>query len=89
MSNAERTDAFRGIAHPLRRKVLRLLDEGERSVGQMLTVFHVPWPTLSRHLAVLRETGLVTQRVSGPYRLYRLRPGAIGRVRRWLTQFEA
>ncbi|QNN21403.1 winged helix-turn-helix transcriptional regulator [Planctomycetales bacterium ZRK34] len=84
LSEADRADVFRGVAHPLRRKVLHLLGEGELSVTQMLTAAQVALPTLSAHLAVLRETGLVSQRVVGQRRLYRLRPAALRSITRWV-----
>jgi len=89
MSPSDRSDVFRGIAHPLRRKVLCLLHEREASVTELLESCHVGMQTLSQHLAVLRETGLVSQRVSGPRRYYRLKPAALRRFGKWLSQFDA
>lgn len=86
MTEADRADVFRGVAHPLRRRVLRRLQRGERSVGALLTELKVAMPTLSRHLLILRETGLVTQRRDGPYRLYRLNKSTARRVRDWAKQ---
>ena len=64
----------------------RILGRGERSVSQLLSDLDVPMPSLSRHLAVLRDAGLVTQRAAGPRRYYRRHAPALRRARRWLQQ---
>lgn len=88
MTQADRVDAFRGLAHPLRRKVLRMLHEQECTVTELLSAFGCSMPTLSRHLAILRETGLVTHRLAGAYRYYQLRRGAMRQIQTWLKPFE-
>lgn len=85
LTDADRTDAFRGMAHPLRRRVIAKLAEGEASVSELLATLQISPPALSRHLAVLRETGLVTGRLRQPHRYYKLRPAAIRRVRNWIN----
>ena len=86
LTDADRGDVFRGLAHPLRRRVLRMLGRGERSVSELLSGLDVTMPSLSRHLAVLRDAGLVTQRIAGPRRYYRRNAPALRRARRWLLQ---
>ncbi|MFA7238186.1 MAG: metalloregulator ArsR/SmtB family transcription factor [Phycisphaeraceae bacterium] len=88
LSDADRADVFRGMAHPLRRQILLLLLGGERSVSELLAAFKIPMPTLSQHLAVLRETALVAHRVQGRQRLYRLRLSSLRHIQRWLQQFD-
>lgn len=86
MSDADRVDGFRGLAHPLRRRVLRMLGrEGELTVHQLLAAFDTTPQALSRHLAVLRETGLVAHRAAGASRIYRLRPAGLKRLGKWLN----
>lgn len=51
--------AFRALADPTRRDILRALGSGTRTSGQLAELFESSWPTISRHLAVLRESGLV------------------------------
>jgi DNA-binding transcriptional ArsR family regulator len=54
---------FRALADDTRRAILRLLRDGPLTSGQIAEHFHSSWPTISRHLAVLKEAGLVaTQR---------------------------
>jgi DNA-binding transcriptional ArsR family regulator len=57
--------AFRALADPTRRQILRLLRDGPRTSGQLADAFSSSWATISRHLAVLREAGLVTTERSG------------------------
>jgi len=83
LTDADRCDAFRGLAHPLRRKVLRMLARGDRSVTELLADLKITMPSLSRHLAVLRDARLVTQRVQGPRRVYRLHRAALRRAHNW------
>jgi DNA-binding transcriptional ArsR family regulator len=89
MTDADRTDVFRGMAHPLRRRVLRRLAEGETGVAELRTIVQVTPQALSRHLAILRETGLVTARLARPHRFYRLRDNAFQRARGWVNGLNA
>jgi len=88
LSEADRADVFRGLAHPLRREVLLQLKRGDHSVGELLELAGsgVTMPTLSRHLAILRGAGLVRQRKAGQKRVYRLQNQASQRALRWLKQ---
>jgi DNA-binding transcriptional ArsR family regulator len=52
--------AFRALADETRRTILRLLRDGPLTSGEIANRFDSSWPTISRHLAVLREAGLVT-----------------------------
>jgi ArsR family transcriptional regulator len=56
---------FRALADPTRRDILRLLRGGARTSGEIAGRFDSSWPTISRHLAVLREAGLVTAERNG------------------------
>ena len=55
--------AFRALADPTRREILRMLRDGPKTSGEIASRFGSSWPTISRHLAVLRDAGLaVTER---------------------------
>ena len=51
--------AFRALSDPTRRDILAMLRTGPRTSGEIAAQFESSWPTISRHLAVLREAGLV------------------------------
>ncbi|MGO9831099.1 MAG: autorepressor SdpR family transcription factor [Myxococcaceae bacterium] len=64
--------AFKALSDPTRREILRLLGRGQLSVGEVVERFAMSQPSISRHLAVLRNAGLVTARREGQNVLYRL-----------------
>lgn len=88
MSEAGHHDVFSAIADPTRREVLGLLARGERSVTSLTSHFTITRPAISKHLAILREAGLVTERKIGRERRYRLQAKPLQEVRDWATHFE-
>jgi DNA-binding transcriptional ArsR family regulator len=79
--------AFGIIAEPNRRAILSLLVASQRSVGEIERRLRMPQPTVSKHLRVLREAGLVEATVDAQRRLYRLKPDALQEVDAWLLPF--
>jgi ArsR family transcriptional regulator len=81
------SDAFHAVADPTRRAMLeRLLPEGtERTAGELGADFGLTQPTVSQHLKVLREAGLVAFRDEGRCRIYQLRPGPLSAVHEWIN----
>lgn len=63
---------FRALADGTRREVVRLLRDGPRTSGEIAARFSSSWPTISRHLAVLREAGLVVTERKGQEIYYEL-----------------
>ncbi len=78
---------FEIIAEPNRRKILSLLVSSQRSVGEIERRLHMPQPTVSKHLRVLREAGFVEATVEAQRRLYRLKPEPFHEVEAWLAPF--
>jgi len=78
---------FAVIAEPSRRDILDLLREGERPVGDLVDSLGLSQPSVSKHLRVLREAGLVEVRVDAQRRLYRLRPQPLVEVDEWLAPY--
>jgi ArsR family transcriptional regulator, arsenate/arsenite/antimonite-responsive transcriptional repressor len=66
------TDAFRALADPTRREILQLLRDGPKSSGEIAEQFASSWPTVSRHLAVLRDAGLILSERNGQQIVYEL-----------------
>jgi DNA-binding transcriptional ArsR family regulator len=66
------SDIFAALAHPTRRQILQDLKNGELPAGEIAARFHVSGPTISRHLSVLRQAGLVTERRDANRILYSL-----------------
>jgi DNA-binding transcriptional ArsR family regulator len=78
---------FEIIAEPNRRAILSLLLSAEQSVGDIERQLGMAQPTVSKHLRVLREAGVVEAKVDAQRRLYRLRPEPLQEVDAWLAPF--
>jgi len=79
--------ALKAIAAPARRRILKLVREGELSAGEIAAHFDVTRPAVSQHLNVLKEAGLVSERRNGTRRLYRARPEGLVPVKDFLEEF--
>ncbi len=78
---------FNIIAEPNRRAILSLLVSSEQSVGEIERQLGMTQPTVSKHLRVLREAGVVEATIDAQRRLYRLRPESLQEVDAWLAPF--
>lgn len=81
-------DVFSAIDDPTRRKILSLLAEGDMPVGGLTGHFAISRPAVSRHLRILRETGVVSEKRRGRERVYSLRARPLQDVRLWVAQFD-
>ena len=68
---------FKALAHPLRRELLSILRADARLAGDLADMFDVSWPTVSRHLSVLKEADLVITERNGNQILYRLNTSVV------------
>ena len=85
---ATTSDAFNAIAEPRRREILIYLVQKERQVGEIVAELGIDQPSVSKHLGVLREVGLVHVRRNGRHRLYRTNAAAIRPLHEWTAMFE-
>jgi ArsR family transcriptional regulator len=65
-------DAFKALADPTRREILRLLRDGPRTSGEIADEFPSTWATISRHLGQLRDAGLIISERQGQQIMYEL-----------------
>jgi DNA-binding transcriptional ArsR family regulator len=79
-------DPFEALADPNRRAIVELLREGDRSVRELADALPISRPAVSRHLRLLKQAGLVTDRAEGTRRLYRLHDEGIDAVRAYLER---
>ncbi|MEV0994157.1 metalloregulator ArsR/SmtB family transcription factor [Nonomuraea sp. NPDC050202] len=80
---------FTALASPARRELLRLLlDEGAQPAGRLAERFDMSRPSVSEHLKVLRDAGLVAETRKGRERHYRLEAEPLMEIRDWLTPYE-
>ena len=82
------TDVFAALASPVRREILSLLRTGPEPVHALAARFDMRRPSVSEHLKVLRDAGLVSERRDGRLRYYSLEPAPLEQVRDWLTPYE-
>jgi DNA-binding transcriptional ArsR family regulator len=64
--------AFKALADPTRREILKLLRQGPQTSGGIAQHFDTAWPTVSRHLGVLRDAGLILSERQGQQVIYEL-----------------
>lgn len=89
MARASTTsDSFNAVAEPRRRDILAFLAAAERPVGDIVDTLGLPQPSVSKHLRVLLEVGLVNVRRDGRHMLYRTNAEAIRPLHEWTATFE-
>jgi DNA-binding transcriptional ArsR family regulator len=85
---ATTSDAFNAVAEPRRRAILAFLADEERPVGAIVVALRLEQPSVSKHLRVLRNVGLVRMRREGRRKLYRTNAAAIRPLHEWAGEFE-
>lgn len=89
MARASTTsDPFNAIAEPNRRHILEFIAAEERSVNDIADALELGQPSVSKHLQVLREVGLVTARKDGRRTMYRTNAEALRTIHDWAQMFE-
>ncbi len=85
---ATTSDVFNAVAEPRRREILGLLVVKELPVGDIVTLVKLDQPSVSKHLRVLRDVGLVHVRRNGRHKLYRTNAQGIKPLYEWAETFE-
>ena len=85
---ATTSDAFNAVAEPRRRDILTYLALQERAVGDIVVSLGLEQPSVSKHLKVLRDVGLVRVRRNGRHMFYRTNAEAIRPMHDWTKTFE-
>jgi DNA-binding transcriptional ArsR family regulator len=85
---AATTDAFNAVGEFRRREILSYLADEEREVGEIVVKLRMEQPSVSKHLRVLRDVGLVRVRRNGRHMLYRTNGDAIRPLYEWTKTFE-
>lgn len=84
----QKHDVFQAIADPTRRRLLLLLDGQEMPVTVISSHFSISRTAVSKHLRILSDAGLVTERKVGRETRYRMEPEPLLELKRWLAYFE-
>jgi DNA-binding transcriptional ArsR family regulator len=85
---ATTSDAFNAVAEPRRRAILAFLADREQPVTAIVVALALEQPSVSKHLRVLRDVGLVRMRRDGRRKLYRTNAAAIRPLHEWTGEFE-
>jgi DNA-binding transcriptional ArsR family regulator len=80
-------EAWNALGDPSRRAIVECLAERPRAVGELADVLPISRPAVSQHLKVLKDAGLVAERVAGTRRIYRLNPTGVAAMRDQLDTF--
>ena len=81
-------DLFSAIGDARRRRILELLSTRDRSVGELATELGIAQPSVTQHLAVLREVGLVSVEKRGTSSIYSLEAATLTGLTAWVTSLE-
>lgn len=78
-------ETFKALSDPTRRRILELLKPGRLTAGEIVQEFDVTGATISRHLSVLKQAGLVTDFKEGKYVYYELNTSVVEEAMKWLA----
>jgi DNA-binding transcriptional ArsR family regulator len=79
---------FRALSDPTRRAIIEMLARGDKSIGDIADAFDMTRPAVAKHLAILREGGIVAVEQKGRERINRLQPAALKTAADWLNFFD-
>ena len=85
---ATTSDSFNAVAEPRRREILEFLAVAELPVGELVLKMGIEQPSVSKHLKVLRDVGLVRVRRNGRHMMYRTNAEGIRPLYEWTKTFE-
>lgn len=80
-------ETFKALSDPTRREILELLKPGRLTAGEIVEHFDLAGATVSRHLSILKDAGLVSDFKEGKYVFYELNTSVLEEVMIWLTDF--
>lgn len=79
---------FKALNDPTRRQILELLKGKDLTAGEIAENFNMSWPSISHHLDLLKQAGLVTAQKQGQYIYYSLDTTVVGEILKWFLQFK-
>lgn len=88
MNLNQRTKVYKALGHPARLRMVDALGEGERCVCDLVEVAGLAWSTVSRHLTILKEAGILEDEKRGQQVYYRLRLCCVADLNRCLEGSE-
>ena len=88
MATDQLSRTFAALADPTRRRMLALLADGERTVGELVEPFDMTFAAVSKHLRVLETAGLVHRSRTAQYRPAALNPEPLAAASKWIAEYE-
>ncbi len=79
---------FRALADPTRRAIIAMLSDGPRPIADIAAEFDMTRPAIAKHLAILKEGGVISVEAQGRERINRLNPQALKTAADWLNTFD-
>jgi ArsR family transcriptional regulator, arsenate/arsenite/antimonite-responsive transcriptional repressor len=80
---------FKALNDPTRRAILELLKNKDLTAGEIADKFHISWPSVSHHLALLKRAGLVVSIKEGQYVYYSINTSVMDEMLKWLLQLKS
>ena len=80
-------DAFKALSDPTRRKILELLQEKSLNAGEIADYFHITKPSISHHLTILKNSGLIVDECHGQNIVYSLDMSVFQDMMKWFMNF--
>ena len=80
-------DAFKAVSDPTRRKILELLQEKSLNAGEIADYFHITKPSISHHLTILKNSGLIVDERHGQNIVYSLDMSVFQDMMKWFMNF--
>ena len=81
-------NTLKALADPIRREILNLLKNGKMSAGEITDRFEVTGASISRHLSVLKEAGLIRDTREGKFIIYEINTSVLEEVMLWITELK-
>ncbi|MBE2231594.1 MAG: winged helix-turn-helix transcriptional regulator [Chitinophagaceae bacterium] len=81
--------AFKALNDPTRREILELLQQRDMTAGEIVEHFSLSGPSISHHLDLLKQAGLVSAEKQGQYILYSLNTTVVDEIMKWFLQFRS
>ena len=81
-------NTLKALADPIRREILNLLKKGKMSAGEITDHFEVTGASISRHLSVLKDAGLIRDEREGKFIIYELNASVLEEIMLWITDLK-
>jgi DNA-binding transcriptional ArsR family regulator len=78
---------FKALNDPTRRAILEMLKDKDMNAGEIAAEFNISWPSISHHLDLLKQAGLVVSVKEGQYQYYSINTTVMDEMLKWLMQF--